>query len=323
MTIYFAGTEPDAFDGSFQFSTTAGYFNSSYVRGAVKIHAGAQELITKPVPNVGEASEAGWWLQYRYRLNWTAGPVGQIRLYDASNNLVLSSNSSTAAHQFTAYNTTGSASSAVAITLPGAAAPYEVSFHGYTQSGNAKVDVFISGTLVGSISVAGSNRGLSYARFTQTAETSENYQRHFSEFIIADQDTRGMRVGTYYPSANGVYTDGTGSYLDIDESGLPDANNIILANPGDKESYAMSRHGSPTLPAIIAVSANGIVASDGTNDLQAGLRIDDVDYYSSDLGAGIAPAAKCVVWNAHPGTGGYLPQNPAANMQVIYKAVAP
>ena len=142
-----------------------------------------------------------------------------------------------------------------------------------------------------------------------------------SEFIVANFDTRNLRVGTYIPFADGTYTDGSGTYADIDETS-PDGNAITLAAVGDKQSYTVSMYGSPSLSGILAIAVNGLVASDGTHDLQAGLRIGGVDYFSSDLNVGAAPSATSVVWNTHPADGGYLPQNPATSIEVIYQAVA-
>ena len=124
-----------------------------------------------------------------------------------------------------------------------------------------------------------------------------------------------------YGETEETYTDGAGTYADIDETS-PDGNAITLAAVGDKQSYTVSKLGSPSLSGILALAVNGLVASDGTNDLQAGLRIGGADYFSSDLGLGASPSATSVVWNTNPADGGYLPQNPATDIEVIYKAVA-
>ena len=202
--------------------------------------------------------------------------------------------------------------------------PLTIDVHVYTNSqGDAQIDVYRDSVLtLTATATNGYSRGMAYAVFKNASLYPwATYYSVYSEFIVANFDTLNLRVGTYYPSANGAYTDGAGSYTDIDESS-PDGNVNTLPATGDKKSYAVTRHGNPTLGAILAVAVNGLVASDGTRDLQAGLRIGGVDYFSNDLGLGANLSAKSIVWNTNPADGGYLPQNPATDIEIIYKAVA-
>ena len=197
-----------------------------------------------------------------------------------------------------------------------------VDIHVYTnENAYAQLDVFVNGNQVATVTdTSGYNCGMKKAVFARPIANT-GYYCIYSEFIVANFDTRGLRVGTYIPTGDGTYTDGAGTYANIDETN-PDTAVIALAEVGDKQSYTLAKYGSPSLPSILAVAVNGLVSSDGTNDMQAGLRIDGVDYFSADLGLGASFTPTSVVWNRHPGNNGWLPQNPASDIEVIYKVVA-
>lgn len=145
----------------------------------------------------------------------------------------------------------------------------------------------------------------------------------WSEIIVADVDTRNMRYGTCYPTADGTHTDGTGTYADIDESGVTDANSIILAAAGDRQSWSVTKHGAHGGGAITAVVLNGLIASDGTNDMQASIRIGGVDYDSADLGLTAAAEGKSVVFNTRPDTSAGWGTTDITALEFGYEAVAP
>ena len=197
-----------------------------------------------------------------------------------------------------------------------------IDIHVYNnESGKATMDVFINNALLWTLTNTGGYAlGMKSANLMHCNTRAGTFSC-YSELIVANFDTRNLRVGAYVPSADGTYTDGNGTYADIDETST-DSAAITLGVIGDKQSYAVTRYGNPSIGGILAVAVNGLVSSDGLRDLQAGLRIGGVDYFSADLNLGLSPSATSVVWSAHPGTGGNLPQNPATDIEVIYKAVA-
>ena len=324
--VYFAGSEPDCLTGNYTLSTTG--VDTNYVRTGFNftLLQSATMALLSPVP--GNTTE-GYWLHYRKYQNGQYNANGQdpVTIYDADGNLsavlVDSYHANTRARVYANDNTyTDSGETAVIYGSLSNGVTVSIDIHVFTDAnGDAKMEVYVNQALVLSvIDTSGYSRGISYVVLRQ-GTTAGNYYNVYSEFIVANFDTRNLRVGTYIPAGDGTYTDGTGSYADIDETN-PDGTAITLANVGDKRSYTLSKYGNPGLSGILAVAVNGLVASDGTNDLQAGLRIGGVDYFSSDLNLGAAPLPTSMVWNAHPGTAAHLPQNPATDIEVIYKAVA-
>jgi hypothetical protein len=249
-----------------------------------------------------------------------------IEVLDSSGNPAIETTSAVdAAFVFTVYNAAGGSAtttSASAGFVPSSAKTLD--FHYYLDGENVNLDWYVDAVLTGSASVAGSLRDIKTITFGSTngyVDDRAIYSLHISEIIVSTYDTRYLRVGCYYPSADGTHTDGTGGYSDIDEIAT-DANTVALAAAGDAQSVALTQHGAPTLSGVLAVAVNGLVSSDGPNDLQAGLRIAGTDYYSADLGVGSTPEARSVVWSVHPGTSGNLPQDPSA-VELIWKAVTP
>lgn len=326
-TVYFAGSEPDCVTGDAPLSTTG--VDTNYVRTGFQARYSQYARITLPAQTPDNASD-GYWLHFR-KYQATGGsltgaaPV-PLEVYNASGQLslrvyVTASYGKTKVQIYANDGTyTESAQTDALYERYAAAGLKRLDFHVYTDAnGDARVDVYVDEVLVLSvIDTSGYQRGMRYAQFKRPFDDAYCV---YSEFIVANFDTRGLRVGTYLPAADGTYTDGIGTYSDIDEL-TPDAAVIALANVGDKQSYTLAKYGSPTLTGILALAVNGLVASDGTHDLQAGLRIDAVDYFSSDLEVGAAPTVTSAVWSAHPGDSGFLPQAPATDIEVIYQAVA-
>ena len=315
--------------GSYSLLTTG--VDTNYVRTGFKTVMGQEAVITLQSPTPANSTD-GFWVhcrKYQNDMHGAGTGIYPIILYNEADQPVAALYTSVGYGWVSArvwandgtYSASGESSAFYTndvvdnVTLT-------FDLHVYTTGdGKARFDAYVDGTLRLTITDESSyQRGMSYAKFGAVHADPAKYCV-YSEFLVANFDTRGLRVGTYIPSADGTYTDGEGTYADIDETN-PDGAAIILAEVGDKQSYTVSKYGSPGLAGILAIAVNGLVASDGTNDLQAGLRIGGVDYFSADLGVGVSALRTCVVWNTNPADGKHLPQNPATDIEVIYQAVA-
>jgi hypothetical protein len=58
-----------------------------------------------------------------------------------------------------------------------------------------------------------------------------------SSIIVADEDTRAMVLSQVLPTGNGTDTAWTGSYTDVDETGINDADMITATTTGQEETY--------------------------------------------------------------------------------------
>lgn len=305
MTIYFAGSETDSFVSTGATATTASTFDALYSRLSQSI-SGAQ-IITITLPSeVGANSADGWWFHGRAYSNVAATSIDNetfLLAKDGSgNNVVYSSTVNDAAFEFTVYGSGGA--TGISNTWSsgwGLATLCMFDLHVYTLAGVAHLDVYANAALVASATVAETNRGIKTIILGSTSATASSL--FWSEFLIADTDTRHLRVITAVPSGNGTYTSSPGTFSDIAESAT-DTANITINAVGDKESWTVTRTGTPGTAAVVAVALNGILFSDNTNDLQALVRVAGSDYTSTDLGLTSTAKPTFAVWNTNPATGG-------------------
>lgn len=132
-------------------------------------------------------------------------------------------------------------------------------------------------------------------------------QTTFSEIIIADEDTRGMRLQRCEPTSNGANTAWTGVFSDVDETGITDSDLISSASANQIETYGCGDiHSSMSAFAVkaVAVSARARKGGTGPQNLQAATRIGATNYFTSNLSAlNTAFAAVQGIWAVSPATG--------------------
>ncbi len=124
------------------------------------------------------------------------------------------------------------------------------------------------------------NSGTSFASF----------HAYFSEVIVADEDTRGWRLVTIAPTADGNDTAWTGTFADIDEIDINDGDLINSPTADQIENFVYGD--IPAAfdgfePAAVVVSARGQNGGAGPSNVQANVRSGGTNYFSADL-AGIS-----------------------------------
>lgn len=329
MTIHFAGNEPDCVTGVFAVNTaTTALRDTAFSRCA--LGAGLAENITITLPaEVGGDSEGGWWFHARLKANsiTTANCDldGQLMvLKNGSGNTVVDTPTiENGVITWRHYSASGSGeatpwSSGI---ISGILLSFDI--HVYKSGTDSVCDVYANKALVATVTVAGTSRGvktISLGGF-YAGTPADSTRAWWSEMIVSDTDTREMRVLTAYPSADGTHTDGTGTYADIDEV-VSDANAITLAAVGDLQTWSATKTGSPSAAGVLAVCVNGWLASDGTNDMQAVLRVGGTDYLSGDLGLTASGTPSSVVWNVNPATSTAWGLIDVETLEFGHKAVA-
>lgn len=116
-----------------------------------------------------------------------------------------------------------------------------------------------------------------------------------SEFIISTDTTIGGKLYTLNVTANGVNTDFTGDFTDIDEINVDDSDSISSTTNGHKSTFITAD--MPTLNAnevIAAKITTARIKNDGAAPVNAKLltRVDGTDYESaalSGIGLGFGP----------------------------------
>lgn len=287
MGILVAGSGPSVLSAP-GFVTTGGYYDSAYAPSAAQaVTLGAQvgyELKT-PIAN-----GSGWWLHFKLRTVASGNQANMERVgltvfaaagnayqyvYPYSQNSLCSTEpySSRCAGRICnifAFNAAGTKSAVTAdVTTPGINALVTVDLHGYTNGANAVYDMYIDEALFDSRSLAGTSQG--FRAFTITPAVSGTV--NVSELIIATTDTRGLRVKTLVPNANGTYTQWAGSYADVDDAGVPDSNLISVTTANQKMSFTKpaTSGGSSVVAGTLCITSR---ASGGTIlNLRQGLKI--------------------------------------------------
>lgn len=129
---------------------------------------------------------------------------------------------------------------------------------------------------------------------------------YVSEIIIADEDTRGMRLVSLAPTGNGANTAFNGAFGDVDETGTDDTDYITSAAANDIETYtagdiAAGLAGYDVL--ALAVVARAKIGLTGPQNLQGALRISSTNYFSSNVsGINLAYNSVMAIWTQDPAT---------------------
>lgn len=322
--VYFAGTEPHCFGGTFSVSTSGAYHDPNYSRCALA--ATKWESIVATLPDVAlPSSPGGVWihaLQHTYDQQ-DHGPW--ITVQDQDGNYVMrTSYSDYSITEVTLYGAAGGAVASLSMKVEDGLSPVPndtfmtVDLHFYDDAeGNGTLDLYGATRLLSRTQLVGERaRDIKTVTF---ASPNDHAPAFFSEVIVANFDTRWLRVGTYVPSGAGTYADGTGDYTAVDEIEA-DASLVELATAGDQHSFALSLHGAPAEPGVVAIAVNGVVGAGVGNDAQFGIRVGGVDYFSPNLGVDVGLTKRGHVWSGELAAGVPVPVD-LSSAELIVKAV--
>lgn len=107
---------------------------------------------------------------------------------------------------------------------------------------NGRLQIWINGVSVFNFTgdtIGGSLGQAAKIHFQSMGVNSDNYGR-YSGVLVADTDTRAMRLVQRLPTGNGAQTGWTGDYTSIDETGVNDADFITSASVGDTETFTFA-----------------------------------------------------------------------------------
>lgn len=308
MTIYALGSEPAilGMTAATVITDPGDYCDWRLGRCAIIV---SQQPVGIALPSeFGANSLGGWWVHYRYQFGPYSMSNGAF-----SGNMFVARNASGqimarlagSDNGITPYllNNTGGASTAGAEYVGSPASlVWFFDFHNYTQGGANILEIYINGALTWMVVRAGETNG--GVRHLSWQSGWPNYSDpimsgYLSEVIVSDQDTRGKRVKTLYPLADGAHTDFAGTFSDINAP-TTDLSFIASDTVGAKYSYQFGNYAN--VSGVEAVVVNGCCAGDGTKDLRALLRIGGVDYVSGALGVGSGLANRNAVFTTDPST---------------------
>lgn len=301
MTIYAAGGESEIFGVATAWRGTP-YHDSNYSRIAARPHNFGSGTLSLG-HSFGGDSEAGAWVHFRCT-------TSSYRSYDAHERLLrLFSPTRTIAHidlhdsiinNIEVWSSTGvHASEDPEASNVGT---YFYDLHYYrNSSGGTTLDVYRDSVLLVTLSASGTNDYLSSLSFYQASSEEDDGQNAFSEVIVGDEDTRGMRVKTIVATGDDPTHDWTGTYAEIDE--YDDSGDGISA-ASDGQTALFTHTNDIALNNIHSFVIAGRIAAAAPDGAQALVRIGGVNYetpFTTDLTAGERPCF--AVFPSNPATG--------------------
>lgn len=309
MTIYFAGSEQVILDNATG-TEYNGAFDTNFTRASMAAYG--QHRISFPTAVPGSSSK-GVWIHYR-GVSWDYDRVDSspLSIYDSNNNEIIRFSS-----MANNYGT-------LVFSIDGAAVSQSTSYY---DNDHPSLDLMLR--QIGSDSVFRLYRdGNSVCELTLTGKTlpdiaairvggSVGYSPvAISELIVADVCTIGLRVGTFYPNGNGVYTEQvSGNYSSIDESVTTETDAVVFDLTGQRYSCTLGKQGSQPMTPVLAIATHAQAV--GSLSIQPGLRIGETDYYADAQAVGESLTRVSHIWNASP-DGGSMPQT-LQSLELIWR----
>jgi hypothetical protein len=149
--------------------------------------------------------------------------------------------------------------------------------------------VYIDGGLLGTLTGDTKFTSATAIDRIEWRDDNNNIMSHIvSEWIVADEDTRDLRVAALSPTADGANTAWTGTYADVDETGVNDADFASSTSANDVETYVMGDIHSSVAGynvAALVVSMRARRGASGPQNLQGAVRISGTNYTSSSVDA--------------------------------------
>jgi len=271
--LWTGGEEIDFPRGATVTANTAGYHRSGYGRHTINVAAGFVG-ISNAFPS-GPVTSAWFSVQaYMNVINANLKLVG-LGKSGTSNGLWLGIGGTAGKIALWKYDGTTWTllATETGTSVPSTGLNYKYDMQVISYGASATVNIYVNGsaspklTYTGDVTVGG-NTNLDNVQIFQT-NTAWTY---YSEFIVADTDTRLMSVVTLAPSAAGTTNQWTGAYTDISESTLNDATLVSSATSGQNFQCNLNDLPSTSL-AIKAVkaTARGVQTGGGIAGLALGL----------------------------------------------------
>jgi hypothetical protein len=139
----------------------------------------------------------------------------------------------------------------------------------------------------------------------------------YSQVMVANFDTRDARYVCQLANANGFYTDGTGSYVDINEIVLDETTAITLPLAGQRKSFTHGVYSLPPGYLVDALAIAGRVRNVGPSpaDVQFLLRAGGAPFDSPSLAASATYEPRGAFFPLDPATGAAWNQSDLNNAE--------
>nr|DAV12606.1 MAG TPA: hypothetical protein [Caudoviricetes sp.] len=348
MTVYFAGTEPDAFDlapidGHVRTAANTSSVNAydpEYSRCAI---AGEKRdvMVVATIKNWGDGIAEGW---VQSRLGFTnsgylitAGyPVVEVRdkddkiLFD-----VLTKSSDGGFNSVLRYATSDTARVEVNPQAPIHPAPGSAAFRfntlyfkiaGTTLTLTWYLDGLPVSTVTVTVAYIGGKLAKTFA-WAGSGYDSSFYWFYHSEMLVASEDCRGWRVATLGPNSLGTKDEWIGNYADIDEVGAPDDNDVISTDTAAKvELFGLSNLSvsAQNMDVVaVALSVRARRGLTGPQNIKGVVRTNSTEVDTASNMGNVAPIFQPLtqaIWENNPVTGAPFTVSEVQNLELGVKS---
>lgn len=290
MAVLAVGGEADCWEPvtgqDYAYDTTSGHYESTVSRGGMKVTQAVSEieLITS------QALAEGYIHMYLYQEAVAGAVADWIQIKKANGDpafrISLNADGTWSAQKYksAAWSADLAATAGSVIANDGAAFDVYIKVDGTAGEFRIYKETVEILTFTGDTSID----NLTFGRIHFKGQTGGANELSVSQVILADESTLGWKLATLNPSGNGVNTQWTGDYTDVDEFVYDDTDFIEALTTGLIETSAMSDLsallGSFNVKALAFATRAENDSGSSINDIQAALRISGTNYFSANLG---------------------------------------
>jgi hypothetical protein len=182
-------------------------------------------------------------------------------------------------------------------TAPGAATYYNFDIKMVVNATNIIISLYVNETLVSTATAANTSGGKTVPRaFAFDLNDSSGF--YFSEFIVADTDTQGMRLSRLSPTGNGNYIAYTGDFNDVSDD--DPTSGVTTLDAADRESYTFPTYALTNPITAVVVTSSAAVTGSGPSQIKNSLRISTTDYDGAAQTLSASQALIAEVWALDP-----------------------
>lgn len=326
MTILFMGSEMDAFVPNLSTvtettATTFDNYNASFCRAAIEVYTGteyAEGAIASGQTDVWAHFDISSFYQgtdNQQRFVWlNASGTPSVRINQDSINTLMSVEYWTGAAWVSAGSTTAYIN----------AARQTIDMHVVCNSASGSMELYIAGTKLidATVDLSGTTSLKNFRLYGNTYAPLYDTD-WYSQVVIADEPTIGMRLLTRYPNGAGATSGWTGAYTGIDEAVFDDADFILSASANQVSTFAQT--GSSLTGYVVravGVSARAKRGASGPQNIQLALRSAGTDYFSSSQALGLGYEAHQNIWETDPATASDWVNTAISSLQPGVKSIA-
>ena len=184
----------------------------------------------------------------------------------------------------------------------------KLDFHWKIADTDGVFELYIDEALAASFTgdtLTGGFSQIDQVRLLNTAhdENSNLYNVYFSETIVADVETIGWGLKTLAPNGDGNSTTWTGTFDDVDDITFNDDTFVSSGTAEEVELFTIEDLGPSFTVEAVVVAARSRTAVTGPQNLQMAIRTGGSNFFSSNVPVGTGFAGEQAVWDLNPNTG--------------------